>query len=535
MSNRFYAFLNRLVPNTVAKSGDVNTIVDNISAGLDLVQNELNRALKLPASDSAVEHNFTEVTASRASKLVQFDSAGNPVASNILGSDLDMAGRKISNLPLPSAGTHPVTLDYLNAFAGSLAGLPALTGQSGKYLSTDGSTVYWTTIPAIPAQNAGTTNLFLQSNGTNALWAAVPNTVPAAVDVGTALSHDGTSFAFRRDFQNLVFNPDGAVNYGGVAMGWTGIMVPAFGSRGWRFESATLGAATTGNQECASFSFSGSTEFSLAADVDASQLTGGTLNLVVDFRTSADASISTLSQIVTAGVTRRYKVSGTSPATCAKVRVRLEFAAATSTGAIGLNRVKAERSASATPFNDAATLAWIAGHRSLTELGRGYAAPIVRVGDATSTGSKLQMRSTAGAQDHDFEVSVTGGTSGTAGKADVSLQSRSIKNTGVIGYAEEKNAGNSGVAATIDFSLSPRHRITMTAACAITLTNFLAVGMYRVKVIQNGTGGFVPTFSGIPINWSGSTAPPAQGANVVMFVDIYYDGSTGWGTWTPWS
>lgn len=535
MSNRFYAFLSRLVPNTVAKSGDVNSIVDGLVVGFDALQGELNRALKLPASDSATEHNFTAVTASRASKLMQFDASGNPIASNILGSNIDMASKTISNLPFASLGSHPITLDQLNAFAGSLAGLPSLTGQSGKYLSTEGTTVYWATIPAIPAQSAGTANLFLMSDGGSALWSAVPNTVPAATDFGVSLSHDGASFAFRRELDNLVLNPSGAVNYGGAAMGWTGIMPPALGARGWRFESATLGGATTGNQECVSFTFSGSTAIAVAADVDSTLLTGGTLNLVVDFRDGADASISTISQLVTAAVSRRYRVTGTSPASCAKVRVRLEFAAATSTGAIGMSRVKAERGASATPFNDAATLAWIAGHRALTELGRGFAAPIVRVGDATSTGAKVQMRSAAGAQDHDFEVAVTGGTSGTAGRGNVALAARSISNTGPIGYSAEFDNGNSGAAKTIDFSVGSRQRITMSAACSITLSNFPVVGNYRLKVIQNGTGNFLPTFSGVPINWAGTTAPEAQVANAVLFVDLYYDGSTAWGSWTPWS
>ncbi|MGZ5078607.1 MAG: hypothetical protein ACXWHZ_03565 [Usitatibacter sp.] len=538
MSNRFFSFLTgRLVSNTVAKSSDVNGIFDTVAAGLDNVQGELNRSLKLPVGDAGAEHTFAQDAATRAGKLVQFDGSGNPTASNTLGSDLDAGSHKVTGLPFAITGSSPITLDQLNAFAGALAGLPSLTGQSGKYLSTDGSTVFWLTIPAIPAQSGATNGKFLMSDGTSASWATVPNTVPANTEPGLPLSHDGATFAFRHDGMNLVFNPSGAVNYGGVAAGWTSTtvtMTPTIGARGWQFNTGVL-TTQTGQHECASFPFSGSTDLVIAANIDATAQTAGSMSLVMDFRDGSDVSISTASVAITSGVAKRYAATATSPSNCAQVRVRLVFTGVSCSAPIWMNRVKAERGTSATPFNDAATIAWAAGFRALTEIGRGYASPIVRIGDATSTGAKLQLRSTSGAQAHDVEFSVTGGTSGTAGKGDVSISSRSIKNTGAIGFAQEYPAGNSGTAITLDFAANgPKQSVVMTANANITLQNFPVVGQYKIKVTQNGTGNFTPTFIGAAVTWAGGEAPTALAANAVMFVDLYYDGSTCWGSWTPW-
>jgi hypothetical protein len=500
------------------------------------VQDELNRALKLPVEDATAEHTFAESAAARAGKLVQFDASGNPIASNTLIADIDMATRKITGLPFAVAGGSPITLDQLSP-SGSLAGLPTLVGQSGKYLTTNGVTVFWATIPAIPAQSGGTTNQFLMSNGASAVWSAVPNLVPTtSLDSGISLSWDGTGFGFNREGLNLVFNPNGAINYGTTAMNWTGAMTPAFGNRGWRFETATL-TAFSGLFECSSFAYPGSTDIVVTADVDTTLLTGGSVSLVIDFRDGADGSISTTTVPLTAAVSRRFRASATSPASCAKVRVRLVFTAATSTGPLIMRRVKAEAGTVATPFNDAATISWIAGFRQLTEFGRGFTSPIVRVGDATSTSAKHQWRSAAGAQTFDAELAVTGGTSGTDGKGDVSLTSRSFKNSGAIGFAQEFDAGNSGAAITIDFAANgSRQRVTLNAATpAITLATPPVVGNYRLKVIQDGTGGRVPSFAGIPINFANSEGPITQAANGVTFYDFYYDGATAWASWTPWS
>jgi hypothetical protein len=211
------------------------------------------------------------------------------------------------------------------------------------------------------------------------------------------------------------------------------------------------------------------------------------------------------------------------------------IAVSATAGVISFVNPKAEFGNKATPFNDAATLAYIAGYRATNDFGFGLSSPMIRLGDATSTSAKWQARSAAGAQAYDYQLSVSGGTSGTAGKANAAMETRSFSNTGAIGYAQEFNAGNSGTAITIDFATNgPRQRTTLTGNATVTLSGFSVVGNYRVKGIQDGTGSRTITFTGVPITWAGADTPTALGANAVAFYDFYWDGSTAWASWTPW-
>jgi hypothetical protein len=51
--------------------------------------------------------------------------------------------------------------------------LPSQSGQSGRYLRTDGANVSWAVADALPPQG-GNAGLFLTTNGTIAAWAPVP-------------------------------------------------------------------------------------------------------------------------------------------------------------------------------------------------------------------------------------------------------------------------------------------------------------------------------------------------------------------------
>ena len=50
--------------------------------------------------------------------------------------------------------------------------LPSQSGQSGKFLTTNGSNVSWATVDALPTQ-AGNTGKFLTTDGTNASWSSI--------------------------------------------------------------------------------------------------------------------------------------------------------------------------------------------------------------------------------------------------------------------------------------------------------------------------------------------------------------------------
>lgn len=55
----------------------------------------------------------------------------------------------------------------------SVDSLPAQSGQSGKFLTTDGTAASWATVDALPSQS-GQSGKYLTTNGTTASWGAAP-------------------------------------------------------------------------------------------------------------------------------------------------------------------------------------------------------------------------------------------------------------------------------------------------------------------------------------------------------------------------
>jgi hypothetical protein len=54
----------------------------------------------------------------------------------------------------------------------TFTGLPSQTGNSGKYLTTDGSTASWGTVDALPSQT-GNSGKYLTTDGSTSSWATI--------------------------------------------------------------------------------------------------------------------------------------------------------------------------------------------------------------------------------------------------------------------------------------------------------------------------------------------------------------------------
>jgi hypothetical protein len=67
--------------------------------------------------------------------------------------------------------------------------LPSQTGNSGKYLTTNGSTISWATVVALPTQTSNS-GKYLTTDGTTASWATVPITDVSSLT--TKISTSGT-------------------------------------------------------------------------------------------------------------------------------------------------------------------------------------------------------------------------------------------------------------------------------------------------------------------------------------------------------
>jgi hypothetical protein len=66
-----------------------------------------------------------------------------------------------------TSGTVTVGLDTASAYV-----VPTQTGQSGKYLTTDGTASSWATVDALPTQT-GNSGKYLTTNGSAASWATI--------------------------------------------------------------------------------------------------------------------------------------------------------------------------------------------------------------------------------------------------------------------------------------------------------------------------------------------------------------------------
>lgn len=96
------------------------------------------------------------------------------------------------------------------------------------------------------------------------------------------------------------------------------------------------------------------------------------------------------------------------------------------------------------------------------------------------------------------------------------------------GFIEEHDNGNSGAAATINWTNGNKQRITLTANTTLTISAPSAVGEFKLRLIQDATGGRTVAFSGISSSrWWGSAAQPAfnTAANGETLLAFYYDGT----------
>ena len=93
-----------------------------------------------------------------------------------------------------SAGNAAISESNAASSAATAAGyVPSVTGQTGKYLRTNGTSNYWDTVDAFPSQS-GNSGKFLTTNGTATSWAAVPNPNEATVtDSGLVYGETNTT------------------------------------------------------------------------------------------------------------------------------------------------------------------------------------------------------------------------------------------------------------------------------------------------------------------------------------------------------
>ena len=98
-------------------------------------------------------------------------------------------------------------------------------------------------------------------------------------------------------------------------------------------------------------------------------------------------------------------------------------------------------------------------------------------------------------------------------------------------YNAEFSNGNSGGAATIDFTKAQKQVITLTANCTFTFTAPNGPGNFLLRLVQDGTGGRTVTWPAT-LKWVGAAAPTlTTSANAVDIVTLYYNGTNYYGSY----
>lgn len=92
------------------------------------------------------------------------------------------------------------TISGINFYNGVAVGgsgvtvLPSQTGNSGKYLTTDGSSASWASITGLPSQG-GNSGKYLTTDGSSASWASLPAGLPGSPQLGDMVYYNGSAWA----------------------------------------------------------------------------------------------------------------------------------------------------------------------------------------------------------------------------------------------------------------------------------------------------------------------------------------------------
>lgn len=517
MSNRFYNFVNQLISGAVAKASEVNAELQGAEVGFVAVEAELNTAIKLPVAESATNQRIAEAPAARAGCLLGFDAAGALSVTNAFEGNWSMGGFRLRNVIDAVASDEPVTLSQLTTYAAGLSGLPTIVAQSGP-LITDGALVTWAGaargIPAVTSNGGGEQLVY-----TSSLTQWIVPKANAAFDPNGVL---GTAY------WNTSLDRFSDIN----GPHWTstaGLAASTFDHKP---------TATTGEIPCGA-----GVAVTASVNVSTSGTSGGTITLAARYYDAGHVLLSedaTTTSITMAAAAKNYVLKVTTPASTAYVVAVLKFANVTcSAYGIIVRNLKVEAGAESTPFNDYKTLSLAYGATTQTYFGASFTTPIVTIGDTSSTTATLDLRSQTGSQAYDVRLRSSGGTNGTPGLGALAITAKSVAISGILGHASEYDAGNTGAAITINFATNgPYQKVTLNnAAPAITISTVgLVVGKYQLKVIQDGTGGRLPTWVGFLAGDCVGNAFPVMGAgaSAVTFVNLYWDGTQFWVSSNAW-
>jgi len=148
------------------------------------------------ASTATTKAAEAAASASSASSSASSASTSASNASTSASNAASSASSASSSASAASTNASNAAISESNAASSAAlaAGyFPSATGNTGKYLRTNGTTNYWDTVDSLPSQ-ASNSGKFLTTNGTTASWAAIAGATPTDDGLVYGLTDAGTYY-----------------------------------------------------------------------------------------------------------------------------------------------------------------------------------------------------------------------------------------------------------------------------------------------------------------------------------------------------
>ena len=176
-----------------------------VTAGADLQASDIPNLSLSKITDvtaTAAEVNVLDGITATTTELNYVDGVTSAIQTQIDGKQATLvSGTNIKTINSTSIlGSGDLTIDSLPTQTGqsgkflttngtdaswaNVDALPSQTGQSGKFLTTDGSAASWATVDALPSQS-GQSGKFLTTDGSSASWGNAPTPATDSTSINT--------------------------------------------------------------------------------------------------------------------------------------------------------------------------------------------------------------------------------------------------------------------------------------------------------------------------------------------------------------
>ena len=177
---------------TVVEAGTTANKIDVTKAGIKstiTINNVANATTATKLGSTTVGGTTTPIYLSNGTptalaytiaKSVPSDAVFTDTTYEVFGGATSSTAGTVGLVKAPVAGEQTYYLRGDGNWA-TVDALPSQTGQSGKYLTTNGTTASWATVDALPSQS-GNNGKFLTTNGTTASWVAIEEYTASEVE-----------------------------------------------------------------------------------------------------------------------------------------------------------------------------------------------------------------------------------------------------------------------------------------------------------------------------------------------------------------